>query len=116
MTSESQLLRVKLLVDLGPRQVHEADLLLPSPCTVRSALARADVASLLAPDVDLSGRVGIWGRRAAMTDPIHDLDRLEVYRALKVDPKIARRQRFQKQGARAAGLFSKRRPNAKPGY
>jgi putative ubiquitin-RnfH superfamily antitoxin RatB of RatAB toxin-antitoxin module len=41
---------------------------------------------------------------------------LEFYRALRVDPKVARRERFNKQGSRGAGLFSKRRPGAKPGY
>ncbi|MGH8819682.1 MAG: RnfH family protein, partial [Rhodoferax sp.] len=31
-------------------------------------------------------------------------------------PKVARRERFRKQGARTAGLFAKKRPGAKPGY
>jgi uncharacterized protein len=39
-----------------------------------------------------------------------------VYRPLLVDPKVARRERFRTQGARAAGLFAKKRPGAKPGY
>jgi len=29
---------------------------------------------------------------------------------------VARRERFQKQGAKTAGLFAKRRAGAKPGY
>jgi putative ubiquitin-RnfH superfamily antitoxin RatB of RatAB toxin-antitoxin module len=47
---------------------------------------------------------------------LRDQDRVEVYRPLRVDPKVARRERFVKQGARAAGLFVKRRVGAKPGY
>jgi sulfur carrier protein len=47
---------------------------------------------------------------------VREGDRVEVYRGLKVDPKVARRERFRSQGARAAGLFAKRRPGAKPGY
>ena len=43
-------------------------------------------------------------------------DRVEVYRALKVDPKVARRERFAKQGARTTGLFASKRPGAKAGY
>ena len=43
-------------------------------------------------------------------------DRLEVYRPLTVDPKVARRQRFVRQGAKTAGLFAKKRPGAKAGY
>jgi putative ubiquitin-RnfH superfamily antitoxin RatB of RatAB toxin-antitoxin module len=37
-------------------------------------------------------------------------------RTLKVDPKVARRERFVKQGAKAAGLFSQRRAGGKAGY
>jgi putative ubiquitin-RnfH superfamily antitoxin RatB of RatAB toxin-antitoxin module len=40
---------------------------------------------------------------------LRDLDRIELYRPLKVDPKVARRERFQRQGARAAGLFARKR-------
>ena len=47
---------------------------------------------------------------------VRDGDRVEIYRDLKVDPKVARRERFRKQGARATGLFAQRRPGAKPGY
>ena len=43
-------------------------------------------------------------------------DRVEVYRPLQVDPKVARRERFVRQGAKSAGLFTKRRPGAKAGY
>jgi putative ubiquitin-RnfH superfamily antitoxin RatB of RatAB toxin-antitoxin module len=41
---------------------------------------------------------------------------VEVYRELLVDPKVARRERFRKQGSRAAGLFARRKPGAKAGY
>ena len=33
-----------------------------------------------------------------------------------IDPKVARRERFSKQGAGTAGLFAQRRQGAKPGY
>lgn len=60
--------------------------------------------------------VGIWGRKTTLSHELRDLDRVEIYRPLVVDPKVARRERFQKQGTRGAGLFAKRRPGAKPGY
>jgi putative ubiquitin-RnfH superfamily antitoxin RatB of RatAB toxin-antitoxin module len=41
---------------------------------------------------------------------------VEIYRPLTVDPKVARRERFAKQGARATGLFVKKRAGAKAGY
>jgi sulfur carrier protein len=47
---------------------------------------------------------------------LQDGDRLEIYRPLKVDPKVARRERFARQGAKTTGLFAKRRPGAKAGY
>lgn len=59
---------------------------------------------------------GIWGRAATRDTVLRDRDRIEFYRPLRVDPKVARRERFNKQGARGSGLFAKRRPGAKPGY
>jgi sulfur carrier protein len=41
---------------------------------------------------------------------------VELYRPLKVDPKLARRERFNRQGAGTTGLFAKRRAGAKSGY
>ena len=69
------------------------------------------------PDDALRGiRVGVWGRKQGWDHQLREGDRVEIYRPLLVDPKVARRERFQKQGARTAGLFAKRRPEAKAGY
>ena len=43
---------------------------------------------------------------------LRDQDRIEIYRPLRVDPKVARRERFVKQGSRGAGLFIKLRIQA----
>jgi putative ubiquitin-RnfH superfamily antitoxin RatB of RatAB toxin-antitoxin module len=59
---------------------------------------------------------GIWGRKLPADHVLRDGDRVELYRTLKVDPKVARRERFTRQGARTTGLFSKRRAGAKSGY
>ena len=59
---------------------------------------------------------GIWGRKARLQQLLRDGDRVELYRPLQVDPKVARRERFARQGARAAGLFAKKRAGAKAGY
>ncbi len=59
---------------------------------------------------------GIWGRRAEAGRVLRQDDRVELYRPLLVDPKVARRERFQRQGARNAGLFARRRAGAKSGY
>lgn len=59
---------------------------------------------------------GVWGRAKAPDSVLQTGDRVELYHPLKVDPKVARRERFAKQGARSAGLFSSRRANSKAGY
>lgn len=59
---------------------------------------------------------GIWGRRAERSQLLQEGDRVELYRPLLVDPKVARRERFARQGARGAGLFSRQRPGGKAGY
>ena len=65
----------------------------------------------------LSAGQGVWGKKVASSHILRDRDRLEVYRPLTVDPKVARRERFVRQGAKkAAGLFAKRRLGAKAGY
>lgn len=61
-------------------------------------------------------QTGIWGRKQAPDHPLQDGDRVELYRPLKVDPKVARRERFSRQGAGTTGLFAKRRAGAKSGY
>ena len=60
--------------------------------------------------------LGIWGRRVAAGKLLRDKDRVEIYRGLRVDPKVARRERFNRQGAKGAGLFATTRPGAKAGY
>ena len=59
---------------------------------------------------------GIWGRAAMPSQVLENGDRVELYRALRVDPKVARRERFKGQGSRGAGLFAKRRVGGKAGY
>jgi hypothetical protein len=98
----------------APRQVHEVALRLPAGSTVADALTAS---GLLRADTDaLSADVGVWGRRVSPQHRLRQDDRVELYRPLRVDPKVARRERFAKQGARTAGLFAKRRSGAKAGY
>jgi len=59
---------------------------------------------------------GVWGRKTKSTDCLRPRDRLECYRPLLVDPKVARRKRFKRQGAKRSGLFANRRPGSVPGY
>jgi len=98
------------------RQVEQIELRLPPGSTVRDAVQASGLrARYPALDLGVAG-VGVWGRPAPPDQPLHESDRVELYRPLSVDPKTARRERFGRQGARAAGLFARRRPGAKPGY
>ena len=75
-------------------------------------------ASMLELALEDGHTVGIWGKKTNPSQVLEDQDRIEIYRPLKVDPKVARRERFQKQGAKTkgAGLFAKRRVGGKAGY
>ena len=112
-------IHITVMYSPAPRVVHERVVPLSVGTTVMQALQQSGLLTEC-PDIDLSQSeafmVFIWGKK---TDPDHvlrDLDRIEICRALTVDPKVARRERFQKQGSSRAGLFSKRRAGAKPGY
>lgn len=104
--------RVTLVHSPGPRDVREEQLELPEGACVADAL-RACGFPVPAPE---EGAVGVWGRKVDPAHVLRERDRVELYRALEVDPKVARRERFRRQGARAAGLFARRRPGSKPGY
>jgi len=112
----------KVLLDLSvvyapnERTVDEVKLSLPAPCTVLRALQQSGLL-LRYPEIDDHHvLIGVWGRRVKLDHCLRDQDRVEIYRSLRVDPKIARRERFARQGSRAAGLFEKKRAGAKAGY
>jgi putative ubiquitin-RnfH superfamily antitoxin RatB of RatAB toxin-antitoxin module len=100
----------------APRQAHEISLTLPAGSTVQTAIEASGLRARY-PDLDLAfGNVGVWGSKAPLDQLLRQRDRVEIWRPLRVDPKLARRERFGKQGARAAGLFARRRSGGKPGY
>ena len=114
--AEGRLLQLAVVYSPAPREVHEWALELPAGATVVDAL-RASGLGAEFPELQWNAEtVGVWGRKAQPDDVLSDGDRIEVYRPLRVDPKVARRERFRSQGARSAGLFAKKRPGAKPGY
>lgn len=109
-------LTVTLVYCPTPRKIHEVLLSLPEGATVQAALHASGIGPIF-PELNLSTcPVGVWGRKCEHTQVLRDLDRLEIYRKLLVDPKIARRERFSKQGVKRAGLFAKKRSGAKAGY
>jgi len=110
------MLNITLVYAPAPRQVLEYALQVVSGATVNDVIY-ASALTLQFPDLLTSEwLVGIWNEQVGLTHVVRDLDRIEIYRPLKVDPKIARRERFARQGVRTSGLFAKRRPGGKAGY
>ena len=92
----------------GPGVHHEWQLPLSPGMTVRDAVAAsglfAAVAALRGQALDCA----VWGRAAPPAQLLREGDRIEILRPLRVDPKVARRERFKRQGARGTGLFAKK--------
>ncbi len=109
-------MRVTLVFSPACRVTVEAALDLPNGSTVATALITSRWRERFALDAGNDLTFGIWNHPATLQTLLKPDDRVEIYRPLSVDPKRARRERFHKQGAKAAGLFATRRPGAKPGY
>lgn len=109
-------LSVEVAVGVAPGQVVRIALRLPAGSTVRQALDAAKVwglADALAPEALKTGvwTVAVWGRREHPGHPLRDQDRIELVRALKVDPKEARRVRYRAHGEKLPRGFQ--RPKAR---
>jgi uncharacterized protein len=87
-------LSVEVLYCARPGHTDSVALQLPVGSTVLQALVASGVLDRhgLLPE-GLS--VGIWCRVQPLHTRLRDRDRVEIYRPLRVDPKEARRQRYQ---------------------
>ena len=109
-------MKLSLVYSPAARQVREWSLELAEGSSIAEALAYSGIFSEF-PQLRVDGMaVGVWGRRRPLSYPLKQSDRIEVYRALHIDPKLARRNRFKGQGTKSAGLFAKTRPGGKAGY
>ena len=80
------------VIDLSPLRVAAG-------ATVADALQASGV--LQRHGLALDGlALGLWGRACALTQPLRERDRIEIYRPLLVDPKEARRQRYKGKARR----------------
>lgn len=107
---------ITLVYSPAPRALHERELQVTEGCTAGMAVQQSGMLQDIPQAVVDSLSLGVWGRRVAGNHVLRPGDRVELYRPLLVDPKVARRERFAKQGAKSAGLFAKRRAGAKAGY
>jgi putative ubiquitin-RnfH superfamily antitoxin RatB of RatAB toxin-antitoxin module len=67
---------------------------LPDGSTVADALASSGLLESR-PELGAACKVGVWGRVAPRTQMLKDGDRVEVYRPLTADPKLARRRKAE---------------------
>lgn len=115
-TVNEALLHLSVVYAPKAREVVEVNLQLHAPCTVLQALQKSGLL-LRHPEINNhDALIGVWGHKARLDQCLRDHDRIEIYRPLRVDPKVARRQRFVSQGSRGAGLFVRKRAGAKAGY
>ena len=107
---------VSVCFSSAARQCAECVVQLPPGSSLADAVRASQLLAGL-PDAAVDAlQTAVWGRKQAPSHVLRDGDRVELTRALKVDPKVARRERFSRQGARTTGLFSTRRAGAKSGY
>ena len=89
---------VEVVAAPEPRRTERVALQLAADASVADALQAAGMSG---------ASVGVWGRVCALDQRLRDGDRVEIYRPLRVDPKEARRRRYQRDGlgpaARRAG-------------
>ena len=85
-------MKVSVAIALPGRQ-EVIELELDPGATLADAIAAARLAERF-PGVDFATmRTGLWSRAAAPATVLREGDRVELYRALKVDPKDMRRSR-----------------------
>lgn len=97
-------LRIAVWVCAGPGAVREWTGELATGARVIDALRASGWE-----DSESGWVAGVWGRVVPVVQELRDGDRVEIYRRLTVDPKVARRERFVQQGRRSAGLFARGR-------
>jgi putative ubiquitin-RnfH superfamily antitoxin RatB of RatAB toxin-antitoxin module len=102
------MVQVTVVYSPAPREVREWHVSLPAGSTVLQAMHASGLAVELSGVDPASVAAGIWGRKVPLGQLVRNNDRIEVYRPLRVDPKVARRERFREQGVRAAGLFARK--------
>jgi uncharacterized protein len=86
------LINIEVCFALAEKQVI-VELQLEAGSTVVDAIRASKIMAQF-PHIDLSkNRVGVFGKLAKLEAPLREGDRVEIYRALTVDPKEARRKR-----------------------
>jgi uncharacterized protein len=104
--AEAAALRVTVVFCPAPGAVDEVALEVPPGTTVQQAFVRSGLAARHPGCETLP--LGLWGRVRPGGTLLREGDRVEVYRALTVDPKEARRRRYRGQNGQKAAARTPR--------
>ncbi|MFV0548602.1 MAG: RnfH family protein [Limnobaculum xujianqingii] len=79
-----------------PEQQYVRNLTVEEGSNVEQAIIASGILEMRK-EIDLKvNKVGIFSRGAKLSDPVHDGDRVEIYRPLIADPKELRRMRAER--------------------
>ena len=95
--SETNLIEV-VVAYAGPDRACLFELRVPAGTTVAAAIAACGALSAIPELAGQTPDVGIFGRSCSLQDAVNDGDRIEIYRPLTVDPKLARARRVALKG------------------
>lgn len=84
------------VVYAGENDVVRVALVLPDDACLGDALAASGLVERYALG-DVTGRTGVYGRLRGNDEPLQQGDRVEIYRPLRADPKVSRRQRAKRR-------------------
>lgn len=95
---------VELVWAAGPHALEVMALVLPRGASVADAIRASGLPErhgfVVSDTPGAAVLVACWGRPCRLDSALRDRDRIELLRALTVDPKEARRLRYRRQGPR----------------
>ena len=80
-------MRITLVYAPAQRQVVEESMELPAGSTVLDALITSGWRDRFSLDLQADIELGLWNHKASLQTVLKDLDRVEIYRPLTIDPK-----------------------------
>jgi putative ubiquitin-RnfH superfamily antitoxin RatB of RatAB toxin-antitoxin module len=108
-TGPDDMLKITVVWAPEPRSTQILELMLPQGATLGDAMSKliSAVPKAMAPEFILGSEASryaasIWGKFKSLETLLKEGDRIELTRGLRVDPKEARRQRYQKQNKASA--------------
>ncbi|MDZ5460010.1 RnfH family protein [Azohydromonas lata] len=93
-------MQVEVVFSPAPREVDVVRLQLADGATLQQAVQESGLLTKYPHFSVQSLSFSVWGRAEAADHPLREGDRVELCRGLQVDPKEARRVRYQAQGGR----------------